>query len=616
MLFAILVALLASSCDRNRMRSVPMSKEEQARQAIASVWANDFPLGLLWNNPTLNNKSALENALSQFAGQQVSQLWIKSDLQDLTGTSDLLKLAKANDIKVVINPSWASSLSPTTIPTLQNLWNTLRPKPQAVIIGSILSTASDMVIFARHQNSNTLQRITTIGIAETNAVEMFAKVAKQSAILCTSLHLDTSRTASNRYETFIGNANQAVNAAKIGGMTPLLLLNVDSNVSQPPHFSWQAWAAVASGFKGIIIADKANKPATPPSAFKPLSELRPLLGRLVKHDDYIGFSPIMDMTYPGDITQLFYDPITKKYLIAVVLSPDRPTSTPVTLRGGGVKAIAPSADLASLRPGEGGLYQLPLQGQPVDDLAEANQLTALPRGQRDDLFVPYFGSHFSVLADKSMNPQMLYCSEPVALLVHPNVLLSPLVNATPLVLENSSKIFSFKSAHVSGYTLYRINFTNRFQRLILLEENGSIPGYDLRAISVTNVGVTNNGICPRPKKPGAPTLPANQCNLQYNLDALRAIGGLDPSYPIFFQFDGGNTEGQADTRFYVWAGASVTNAKERVSPRRPVPLILLKAEDKVLTVGMPYIRNAPTTPVLRRWKFFTWVQPQKPARGK
>jgi hypothetical protein len=211
---------------------------------------------------------------------------------------------------------------------------------------------------------------------------------------------------------------------------------------------------------------------------------------------------------------------------------------------------------------------------------------------------------------------MLYCAEPIALLVHPNINLSPLANSKPIVMEDSSRVFSFRSTHVSGYTLYRIENTNRFQRLVLLEENGSVPGYDSRATSIANVAVTNNGICPRPARKGITALPADQCNLIYDLNALRSIGGLPISYPVFFQYDGGNTEGYADTRFFIWSGSEPRKMTERISPRQPVPLVLLKAEDSILKIGMPFDANAATQPVLRRWIFFTWIRPQVPTKAK
>ncbi len=400
-------------------------------------------------------------------------------------------------------------------------------------------------------------------------------------------------------------------------MTPLALLAHNSTHDKPaPQIAWQAWTALAMGFKGVVLAlpdlPSGKTPITP--AFKEMAPLRPILGRLAKCEDFLGLTPIIGKSYRGDFAQFFFDPKSRKFFVAVVLSPERPPSEPLALRGGNVTPVATSPALNQLRPGHGGLYQIPLSREKVSALNEARLLSPIPRYLRDELFVPTFGNRFSVLADNPLTPRLLYCAEPVALLVHPNVVLSPVAGATPLVEQDSTKAPAYRSAHVSGYTLYRIGTTNRFQRMVILEEDGSVPGYDLRTSAIANVGVTNNGVCPRPAQKNSPRLPPDQCHLQYDLDALRTAAGLNPSYPLFFQFDGGNTDGQSDTRFHVWTGANPGKLTERLSPRQPIPLVFLKGEDKVLKIGMPYNSTATTQPVLRRWSFFTWLRVTTPAK--
>lgn len=633
LLLAILCFSSAISCKRSISKghrpAQSLSPDERFRQSAATEWSTAFPLGVVWQNPPLSDESALRDTLSRLHEHHVSLIWAKSDFSDITNTAVLIKTAKANEIMVALAPSWAilpsdNTLTPTgfstTTPALQRFWSNLNPKPSAIAIGNALASENAINLFGQQLRSNTTLRIPTLGTVHPDSTEAFARNVPQSPFLCCALELPPPRSGTaNPFETFIQSGSKAVHAAMKETMTPLAILTADSSSQKPaPYLAWQSWAAMAMGFKGIILA-APNLPAQHAPflpTFKDISGLRPFLSQLIRHEDFLGLSPILGKVYPGDITRLFYNPKTKQFVIAVVLSPDRPATEPITLRGGNVQPLGISPELATLCPGQGGLYQMTLNSKTVSVLNEAHHYTAMPRHLRDELFLPTFGNRFTVLADESQTPQMLYCSEPVALLMHPNIILSPLANAKPLIVENSSRALSFRTTHVSGYTLYRIATTNRFQRLVLLEENGSVPGYDMRASSIANIAVTNNGICPRPAKKGSTTLPADQCSLQYDLNALRAIGGLPLSYPIFFQFDGGNTAGQSDNRFFVWAGAGDGKMTERVSPRQPVPLVFLKAEDSLLKIGMPYNASAATQPVLRRWSFFTWVRPQKPATSK
>lgn len=633
LLLAILCCVSAISCKRAVSKGHPQAKslspDERFRQSAATEWSTAFPLGVVWQNPPLSDESALRDTLSRLHERHVSFIWAKSDFSDITYSARLIKTAKANDIMVALAPSWAILPSDNTItpswfrtatPALQRFWINLNPKPSAIAFGNTLASENAINLFGQQLQSNTTLRIPTLVTVRPDSAEAFALNVPQSPFLCCSLELLPPRSGTaNPFETFIQSGTKAVNAAMKEAMTPLVILTSDSSSQKPaPYLAWQSWAAMAMGFKGIILDDPSLPAQHAPSlaTFKDISSFRPLLSSLIRHEDFLGLSPILGKIYPGDITQLFYNPKAKQFVIAVVLSPERPTTEPITLRGGNVQPMGISPELATLRPGQGGLYQISLSSKTVSVLNEAHHYSALPRHLRDELFLPTFGNRFTVLADESLTPQLLYCSEPVALLIHPNIILSPLANSKPLIVKDSSKALSFRAAHVSGYTLYRIATTNRFHRLVLLEENGSVPGYDMRAASIANVAVTNNGICPRPAKKGASSLPADQCSLYYDLNALRAIGGLPISYPIFFQFDGGNTDGQSDRRFFVWAGSGADKLTERVSPRQSVPLVFLKAEDSLLKIGMPYNANAATQPVLRRWSFFTWVQPPKPIKSK
>jgi hypothetical protein len=599
------------------------------RRSTAAEWANACPFGIVLNNPALSDETALRASLTRLQEQAVSLIWVQSDSHDPNATAMLLRSAKAKSIKVALAPSWASlpaddtapkNWTTTTLPAVQHFLTALKPKPDALALGTVLASDNAIRLFQEYQLTNTAATITTLACIRPDATETFIAHSPESAVLTCALQLKPNASGTpNDYAAFIRDGNRVVEAAQKATMTPLALLAYNSTRDRPaPQLTWQAWTAMAMGFKGVVLAlpdpPFGTMPITP--AFTEMAHLRPILARLVPCEDFLGLTPISGKSYPGDFTRFFYDPKSRQYVVAVVLSPERPGTEPLTLRGGSVTPMATTPALNQLHPAHGGLYQIPLSRERVSALDEARRLSPIARHLRDELFVPTFGNHFSVLADYTLTPRLLYCAEPVALLIHPNIVLTPVAGATPLVEQNSTKAPAYRSAHVSGFTLYRIGTANRFQRMIILEEDGSVPGYDLRAASIANIGVTNNGVCPRPARNNSHPLPPDQCLLQYDLAALRAVAGLNPSYPLFFQFDGGNTDGQSDTRFHVWAGVEAGKLTERLSPRQPVSLVFLNGEDKVLKIGMPYNPTAATQPVLRRWSFFTWLRPATPSKTR
>lgn len=626
---AILCAVTAVSCKRGTPSGRPPSPEERFRRSAAAEWSSACHLGVVWRNPTPGNEAAIRAAMTALKGQNISLLWIRSDFRNLEDTAMLLRTARANDIKVALAPAWADFPSDaaaipawlnTTAPALQRFQASLKPRPNAMAISETLSSEEAIGIFRQYQRTNTAVRMTTIGCIPPHLADAFIAGAPESATMACRLRLASNPSGTtNDYAAFIQDGTAVVRAALAGAVTPMALLGDNATREKPaPQIAWQAWAALAMGFKGVILAapDLPSAKEPVPVEFKDIAAVRPVLGRLVKREDFTGLTPIRERSYPGDLTQLFFDPQAGQYLAAVVLSPMRPPAEHVTLRCGKVTPLTTSPALHLLRPGHGGLYQIPLNRETIAALNEASRLSAVPRHLRDELFVPTFGNRFSVLADETMTPRMLHSAEPVAVLIHPNIILAPLAGAGDLVVQDTRKAPAFHSAHVSGYTLYRIATTNRFQRMVILEENGSVPGYDLRASAIANVAVTNNGICPRPTQKGTARLAADQCHLQYDLDALRAVAGLNSSYPLYFQFDGGNTAGQLDKRFQVWSGPGPSKLTERLSPLQPVTLVFLSGEDKVLKIGMPYSAGAPTQPVLRRWSFFTWLRPAPAAKSR
>jgi len=414
------------------------------------------------------------------------------------------------------------------------------------------------------------------------------------------------------FDTFLENGRTAVTAATKAGMAPLFLIP-DNGKIPPATLSWMLWASVALGARGVLhAAPDSPWTANIPSGFDEIAAFRHLLRTVEPCEDFLGLTPLLNDVYPGDMARLFHDREKNRYLVAVVLSPLRPAGAPVTLRGGAFAPLEGSPALAALRPGHGGWYQAPLSPAVVAAMNEARSLTRLARAYRDELFVPTYGSGYAVLADASMAPRLLHCSEPVALLVNPNIVLEAVDGSRPPAQPSARNHPAFRKAHVSGHTLHRIKTVNRYRRLVILEEDGSAPGYNERVAALANVGVTHNGIRPQPVKSASNPLPAEQCHLLYDLDAFRNVSGLNPDYPLYFQFDGGNTAGQPDTRFQVWAGPDPDHMTERVSPRNYIPLVYLSGADKWMKIGMPYEPSAPTQPVLRRWSFFTWLRAAAP----
>lgn len=511
------IALSVISCNQRApggcSHTPPASRAERLRQSIASEWASAFFLGVSWETPPLTNNAALHASLERLHNQKVSLIRVEDSSPSPGDTSRLIRAARKHGIRVALAPSWTRIPSDSSSTLLHRFWNSLDSKPAAMAVGETLSESSSIAPFGLALRTNASLRITTIGSVSPDASVLFASSVPESALLCGVMRLFSNAAGTtNDYDAFLRDGATIVASAAKGSMTPLAML-AGSGGHSAPHRAWTLWAAVALGFKGIILSSPLppSPSATSSLGFGEIDGLRRTLGALVKSDDFLGLTPILGKTYPGDFSQLFLNPRTKQVLAAVVLSPERPPAEPVTLRGGAVTPVANSPALNRLLPGHGGLYLFPLDEKAFLSITEARSYSAMPRHLRNELFVPTFGNRFSVLVNNSATPQLLHCSEPVALLVHPNITLTPLAGAKPLLMQESRKTPSFRSAHVSGHTLYRIGTVNRYQRIVLLEENGSVPGFDVRASAIANIAVTNNGICPRPSKKDTPRLPASQC---------------------------------------------------------------------------------------------------------
>lgn len=608
---------------RARNAGEALHPAEVFRRQTSAAWSSHFSIGIVRKSPVPADPKTIQTVLETLRQRHVNTLVLSETAATPAESTALAGAARHTGIRLVLEPAWAPLPSdiagnPAQVSqaaaALERFWTVLKPKPAAVILGHDLGNNPALPFYGRYGIAATTNRIPAFPTVDPDAAEAFTQFSPASPVLCCAMRLDCISTNPPDFNAFLEDGRRAVTAAAKAGMAPVFTIKDQGNTASS-NLAWQLWASVALGAKGILHAS-GNPTLTQdiPPVFAEIAAFDSLLGRVEPCEDFLGLTPLLNVVYPGDMARLFYDPKKNTYLAAVVLSPRRVPGTPVTLRGGSLAPLPGSPPLEKLQPGHGGWYQANLPPESVAAMNEARSLTPLARVYRDELFIPTYGSRFTVLADKSMTPRMLYCMEPVAILVNPNILLEG-IGGKGAAQPPARNYPTFRKAHVSGYTLHRIKLLERYRRLVILEEDGSTPGYNERVASLANVGVTNNGICPMPAKPMAAALPPQQCHLLYDLDAFRNISGLNPDYPLYFQFDGGNTASQQDTRFHVWAGPDADHMTERVTPRSPTPLVYLVGTDKWMKIGMPYNPKAETQPVLRRWSFFTWLRaPAQPAK--
>ncbi len=597
---------------------------ERFRRQTADDFSRNFPLGILSSSLPATGKS-LDASLESLRKAGVTLLCQKGAFTNQVATKALLASAKKTGIDLILAPEWSAIPAnsrnrlewiQTATPALIRLWNGLNPKPQAVMTALYLEDAKSIATYSPYAAAIATNLIPAFALTPASLAETFANQVPASPVLCCTMP-GGSGSQPLDFNAFVEAGERTVTAASSARMTPIFTLSGDKatpNSSGTAKLSWRIWTSAALGARGILFSPGDEQSfQSVPLAFSQLEPFRPLLGRIEPCTDYLGKVSLIGAVYPGDLARLFYDTRKKTFIAIVVLSPLRPPNSTVRLRGGTLEPVGASPAMAKLKPGQGGFYRLTLSSQAAAAMQEARSHHVLSRAQRDQIFIPTYGSRFSVLCDKSLTPRILHCKEPVALLAEPNVRIEPMAGSPPVIAPPATHYPGFRKVHVSGFTLYRISLTDQYRRIIILEEDGSTPGFNERVASMANVGVTRNGICPIPLRTGIRSLPAQECYLTYDLDAFRAISGLNPDYPLYFQFDGSNTRGTPDQRFHVWVGPDTNNLTPRVSPGKPTPLVFLSGSDKWLKIGMPYKADADSHPVLQRWNFFTWIQSPNPA---
>lgn len=585
---------------------------ERFRRHTATAVSREFPLGILTTSALPADPARLENGFITLRDRGVLWACVESGTNPASAER-LIKAARKAGIRLFLSTRQATAqgAAQDSAP-VAGFWKRLGSKPAALVLHSRLADEEAIAAYAPYAIAVATNLVPAFAITPAERAEAFARQVPASPVLGCDLSPDSTNHPLD-FGRFVDLGQRAVAAASKAGMTPVFVLPPErpSSLRHSAAYatSWQAWASVALGARGVLLSqDGTQWPQSVPPVFRQLAPFHPLMRRMEPCPDYLGKLMLTGTVYPGDLARLFIDARRKTFVAVIVHSPLRPQGTPVTLRGGPLSPLQGSPALDRLGPGQGGFYKLDLAPATASVLREARSLSVLSRPLRDRMFIPTYGSQFSVLCGRDNTPEMLHAQEPVALLVEPDVDLEPLAGSPARSPQPARNYPSFKKVHIDGYSLYRIRVSDRYNRLIILEEDGSTPGYNERVASMANVGVTRNGICPLPVRKGVSSLDAGECYLTYDLDAFRTVSGLSQDYPLYFQFDGANTLGTPDQRFHVWAGPTPGNLTERASPRKPAPLVYLEGTDKWLKIGMPYRASDESQPVLKRWNFFTWLR--------
>lgn len=625
MLAVLLVGVGLLLWTRTAGRKKPIHPAERFRRHTATAISREFPLGILTTSALPPDPNGLENGLRTLREHGIHWACLDAAGTNRVATANLLKAARKAGVRLILSaPQSDPGATERGARWLQadgysfvTFWKGMASKPEALLLHSNLADEQTIAAYAPHAVTAANNLIPAFAVITAELAESFVRQVPASPVLGCAISLESANHSID-FGRFVDLGQHAVSAASKAGMTPVFVLPPDQHStlrrSAAPINSWQVWASIAIGARGVLVSN-ADTPWPPsiPAVLTELAPFHPLLRRMEPCPDYLGKLTLVGAVYPGDLARLFHDARRKSFVAVIVTSPLRPQGTAVTLRGGALAPLQGSPPLNRLKPGQGGFYKLDLPSATASVLREARSLTPLARPMRNRMFISTYGSQFSVLCDREDTPKILHCREPVALLVEPDVHLEPLAETAPCILPPAHNYPSFRKAHINGYSLYRIRMTDRYRRLIILEEDGSTPGYNERVASMSNVGVAHNGICPSPVRKDVRSLQAKDCHMTYDLNAFRAVSCLRQDYPLYFQFDGANTRGEPDTRFHVWAGPDTEHMTERVSPRKPTPLVYLDGSDKWLKIGMPYKAEAESQPVLQRWNFFTWLRTPKPA---
>lgn len=605
---------------RTAGRKEALHPAERFRLQTAAALSREFPLGIITTSALPADPVRLENGFIRLRERGARWACLEAGTNRVSAQR-LIQSSRKAGIRLFLSTQEAAvpAAAPDSPFRLQaagsaivGFWKGLDSRPEAILLSSRLTNEEAIAAYAPYAIAIATNLVPAFAITPAELAGTFARLVPASPVLACALSAGSADDSLD-VGRFVALGQSAVAAAAKAGMTPVFLLPPERpsslRHSAGTAMSWQVWASIALGARGILLEqDGTQWPPSLPPVFSELAPFHPLMRRLEPCPDYLGNLMLTGTVYPGDLARLFLDSRRKSFVAVIVQSPLRPQGSAITLRGGPLAPLQGSPPLGRLRPGQGGFYKLVLPPATASVLREARSLSILPRPLRDRLFIPTYGSEFSVLCDRDNTPRILHAQEPVALLVEPDIHLEPLAGSPARIPQPARHYPSFRKAHIDGYSLYRITLSNRYHRLIILEEDGSTPGYNERVASMSNVGVTRNGICPMPVRKGVLSADAGDCHLTYDLDAFRAVSGLSRDYPLYFQFDGANTLGKPDTRFHVWTGPARGDLTERVSPGKPAPLVYLEGTDKWLKIGMPYRDADESQPVLQRWSFFTWIQ--------